>query len=775
MKLLVVSKFPVAKKYRPMLDLPEEVDAEFVGITGDDTVSSKAADMREYRADFVEALNDRPFPAYGDVDAILALGNEALYVTTGHSGIMKYRGQRLDSLNLPVMASVSPAAVDRNPSQLSLLQADVAALLRWVNGEEVPDTVPAEIRVVDNDKNWYLAGLLSALDTAQAVAFDLETSGFDEFASDGFIVSISMTLLNDDDKITCWVMPLCHPDSPWVGDQWIVKLRQLAQRMRKVPIRIGHNAKFDCRWLAQFGAPVSCNFDTMLAAHILDENRTKKLKDLASMLLSAPPWDIHIDAGKNAPPWYLQHSLPEILEYNALDTWHTFRLYRLFEADLRGDSKADGVFRHLMMPASQSFVHIERHGTTIDPARLELATREADMRISELEERLLDVVPEVTPHKINWNPSNFLRWLLFEYHGLPILKSTKSGPSCDEQTFTELGEQGFEIVKLLLERTYWYKMRSTYLRPWREQMTEDNRLRTTFKLHGTVTGRLASGKPDDEKITGGKIRGVNLQNVPRAKIARSIFSAPAGWKRVDADYSQLELRIAADLAQEQAMMSLYRQGADIHTTMAMKMTGKPRDAITYEERTCAKAVNFGFLYGMGAAKFVITSKKDYGVTTTQEEAEAFRDAFFAAYPGLRPWHNQQRRLARKYKRVQTPLGRVRHLPDIDSPDQGVRAEAERQAINSPVQGFGSDLCLLSISLLHRRFLREGMRSVIVGNVHDAICLEVPDEELSVALPMIKATMENPPLKQLFDYELSVPLVVDLSVGTHWGEQEEVLV
>lgn len=221
------------------------------------------------------------------------------------------------------------------------------------------------------------------------------------------------------------------------------------------------------------------------------------------------------------------------------------------------------------------------------------------------------------------------------------------------------------------------------------------------------------------------------------------------------------------------MMSLYARGGDIHTAMAMRMTGKPADQITYEERTAAKANNFGFLYGMGADKFVLQAKHDYGVIVTPDEAQAFRAAFFAQYPDIRPWHSKQRKLAHTYKRVQTPLGRIRHLPDIDSPSQGVMAEAERMAINAPVQGYGSDLCLLSINLIHRKFLKAGMRSVITSNVHDAINFEIPEEELSEALPMIKYTMENPPLHQLFGVHLSVPLVADISVGTHWGEQKEV--
>jgi DNA polymerase-1 len=220
------------------------------------------------------------------------------------------------------------------------------------------------------------------------------------------------------------------------------------------------------------------------------------------------------------------------------------------------------------------------------------------------------------------------------------------------------------------------------------------------------------------------------------------------------------------------MLQLYNTGADIHMSMAMRLTGKPKSEVSPHERKMAKAVNFGFLYGMGATKFMGTALSNYGIHVTPEEAEAARTAFFAQFPELLPWHARQRALVRKYKRVETPFGRVRHLPDIDSKDRKVAAEAERQAINSPVQGFASDLALLSFVLGAQRLRDAGLRAFPIGTVHDAVNWQIPDEELPAALPLIKDSMENLPITKLFGIRLDIPIVADCKVGVRWGGAQE---
>jgi DNA polymerase-1 len=171
-------------------------------------------------------------------------------------------------------------------------------------------------------------------------------------------------------------------------------------------------------------------------------------------------------------------------------------------------------------------------------------------------------------------------------------------------------------------------------------------------------------------------------------------------------------------------------------------------------------------------KYIETAWNNYGLRVTEEEAQLFRKAFFLQFPELLVWHRKQRAMVAKYGRVESPLGRVRHLPDIYSPDREVKAEAERQAINSPVQSFASDMILISLVVLHKKFREMGLKARSIGTVHDALNLEIPENEMAVALPMIKDVMENLPLREWFGVELHVPIIADCKVGTHWGDAME---
>jgi DNA polymerase-1 len=254
-----------------------------------------------------------------------------------------------------------------------------------------------------------------------------------------------------------------------------------------------------------------------------------------------------------------------------------------------------------------------------------------------------------------------------------------------------------------------------------------------------------------------------------------MFGAPPGWSFVEADYSQIELRIAAFIANERHMIQLYNEGADIHMTTAMAVTGLPKSQVTKEIRKkVGKPVNFGFLYGMGWRKFIETAFNNYGAVFNEHEAQGYRRAYFELFPDLVRWHERQRRLVRRHGRVQSPLGRVRHLPDIYSPEKGVQAEAERQAINSPVQGFASDMALLSMTIINQKFREQNIAGNCLGLVHDAINFEIRDDDLWRALPIIKDTMEDrTPLRKKFGTMLTIPIIADLKVGRHWGDAHEI--
>lgn len=728
---------------------------------------------------------------------VITFGGEALFAATGRSGIVKWRGQLYDHPAGPVVfPTISPSAVSRNPRFTEGFIGDLryfANLVRGVSMEEDPWHLPYDDQWTNVLTKDDLKVMGEAIETADAISYDIETNGASEVKAGAVVVSLAVTTLHRNGKPDLegtphvWALPLYHPESPW-KHRWEYILRWLNRRMRKPRYRIAHNAKFDTRWLVHFGMPdLVPTFDTIIAAALLDENRQKGLKPLAQQLLGADPWGIDTKDLLNTP-------LDTVLDYNGLDTWHTLRLWIYFRHQLHEQPRLAKLMLHLMMPAIQELVHVERRGVYVDQNRLVDNWAVVQGTLAGIDAQLMEHVPdpEEVPDrlkvkktgevKVNWNASNFLRWFLYEYLELPITKRGKTkedgspgDPSCAEDVMMALAPES-PVAKLLVDRVEWNKYDTAFFKPYAEQLkvSPDGRIRSTFKPWGTVTGRLSSGKEDKEKITGKQqLQGVNLQQVPRNKLVRGVFGAAPGWAFVEADYSQIELRIAAFLARETTMLHLYATGQDIHMATAMRMTGKPASQVTSEERKKAKAVNFGFLYGMGWMKFIHTAFSNYGLVVTEAESRAFRDSFFKQFPDLLPWHARQRKLAMTYKRVETPMGRIRHLPDIDSQNPEVRAEAERQAINSPVQGFASDMALLSLVHTARLFRREGIEAYPIGAVHDAVNFEVRIDDLPRALPRIKYTMENLPLEKLFGIHIDVPIVADLKVGSHWGGATEI--
>jgi DNA polymerase-1 len=481
--------------------------------------------------------------------------------------------------------------------------------------------------------------------------------------------------------------------------------------------------------------------------------------------------------------------LPDVLEYNGLDTWHDLRLYYLFRDQLKAQPRLARLFARLMIPAVCELVLAERHGVYVDKKVLDLHHSIAREKLHGIEQELTTYVPpkHIWPDNIremNFGPSNFARWFLFDHLQLPIMARGKTKddgspgqPSMAEAIMLDLADQTEKVVQdgdpnipqLMLDRALWFKRVTGFFEPYTRLIDHNSRIHTTFKPWGTVTGRLSSGKEDVEKITTkGDVHGANLQQVPRDPFMRGVFGAAPGFWFVEADYSQIELRIAAFMAREDTMLHMFANGIDIHMAMAMRMTGKPASAITKEERKRAKAVNFGYLFGMGVNKFIETAWSNYQLRVTEQESRAFRTSFFNEFPKLVPWHSRQRRLAHKFGRVETPMGRVRHLPDIYSPMKDVQAEAERQAINSPVQAMASDMALLSLVLVSRKFREAGLDAHAIGTVHDAVNFEIPQKETTRALPIIKDTMENLPLDEWFGVHLDVPIIADLKLGTHWG-------
>lgn len=792
-EVMVVTKFPVGPKSRAELErYMTEAGIDPSGFMWCAALKCRVWSMDPTKTDMKAC---KPYlhreiefvkPKY-----IIAFGGEAMFAVTGRAGVMKYRGRVEEVGGATAFCTIAPSMVARNPGYRDGFLADLRYFRNLMDGGTgaglPPHHVPRLDQCTDVTSKAALRALLAALRTCDAYSYDIESTGASEHADGAAVVSLAITTAGPDgmDSAHVWRVPLFHPESPWQRI-WRQVIRALHAAMCAAPRRIAHNAKFDTRWLHHFGMPdLLPTFDTIIALALLDENAPKGLKPSAQQRLGADPWGIDTKDLLNTP-------LPDVLEYNGLDTWHTLRLYYLLRDELKNQPRLGRLFLHLMMPAVQELVEVERRGVYVDREVLATNAQIAQSTLDAVEERLMALVPDwadipANLNEVNFGPSNFARWWLFDYLGLPILARGKEkddgspgAPSMAEAVMLDLADlettrgANPNVPSLMLERALWNKRTTGFFTPWSEMLTRESRIHTTFKPWGTVTGRLSSGKEDEEKVTAKTDRrGVNIQQVPRVALLRGVFGAPPGWSFVEADYSQIELRIAAYLARETTMLHLYATGQDIHMAMAMRMTGKPASDVTKEERKRAKAVNFGFLYGMGWAKFIQTAWLNYQVRVTEEESRAFRRSFFEQFPVLPKWHARQRRLAAKYKRVETPLGRIRHLPDIDSPSPDVRSEAERQAINSPVQGMASDMALLSLVHVSRKFRKAGLRAYAIGTVHDAVNFEIHNDDLPAALPVIKRTMENLPLGRLFDVHVDVPIVADVKVGTHWGGAHEI--
>lgn len=679
---------------------------------------------------YLQAELARVAPKY-----VLLLGNTALHYL-GKTGITKLRGQPMEgstAAGQPVtfFATFHPAAALRDPGRLPAIQQDLKALADLMSGKV--QVKPDDITYTLVDHPAAQQAFIEAFRQCRTFAFDLETTSLEYYRPQEQINCAGFCL--DGDSLWVLVPPFIQPT-----------LIQLPADK----YAIAHNGKFDQSWfLAKYNFRFNLRFDTFLAAHLLDENRELGLKTLARTLCGAPDYDLtkKDKLGLGLDP----HKL---YRYCALDTLYTHKLYVLFNAQLRQQSALRKLFFKLIMPVARLYELIEQSGLYVDRARFAKTEKELAAQHTKLERELQAL--SGTRRKVNWNSPQQIGDLLFNKLGLPVLAYTPTGnPSTGEDILNLLQEEHpHPILHKLLEYRGVQKMLSTYIEGWKPLMYR-GRVYMPTKIAGTVTGRFSS----------------RLHQVPREGTIRNLITAPEGWTLVVADFSQIELRLMAEVSSDRNMKLVFQTGGDIHTQTAQQVlgiTGEP----TKDDRRKAKGINFGFVYGMSAKKFRLYAKTEYGATFTEDEAYSYRNRYFQTYPAVLKYHAKQRSLVRAQGYVTNLLGRKRRLPTIYSEDPAVQGEAERQAINSPIQGFGSgDLKALAMLAIAQRFSSGAVR--LKGEVHDSVLMEVKTDMLNQTLPEIKKLMECPPaLKEDFDVVLVVPIAVDMEVGP-WGAGEKV--
>lgn len=573
-----------------------------------------------------------------------------------------------------------------------------------------------------------MANLISEMSRAVGAAWDLETSGLDPRAYGARILCASVTTWGDDGVRGTWI----------VAEEAVPDLL----RMRRwPPIVAAHNGKYDQLWAhEQYGVIPPVTWDTMLAEHLIDSEGPKSLKTLGAKYLHVSDWSIDLKDPSAVPEGV-------IWGYAARDSAATAEICRRQQPNGQ-------LLEDLLMPASSALLRAEIEGVGLDLEGAVELREDLQRQTRDLTERISVRGPADTPRQVVE--------LLYETLGLPVLERTDTGrPRVAGAVLRRLDHP---VASMIADRAKIQKGISAFLTPWIESVDiRDPRLYSTFRLAGTATGRLSSGGAEGAS-------GINLQQIPRDPRYKRLIQARPGYTLAELDYSQIELRVAAHLSGDPRMLDIYRIGGDIHTATAKAITGK--QFLAKSDRTKAKAVNFGFLYGMGAESFRDYARDSYGVELTEEEAADYRKRFFELYAGLPEWHRRTKEEATRNGYVKTLFGRMRYLDGIMYWSGSRRSAALRQAVNTSVQSVASDMMILALGLINRLIVNSDKYDAkIIATVHDSVLLEINKDGAEETARKAKYIMEHLPLKH-FGVTMDVPIKAGLAMGDRWGEMEE---
>lgn len=650
----------------------------------------------------------------------------------------------------------------------------------------------------DDDLTW----LLDAIETAVEVVIDLENTGLDEHAvlggktNAGFparIVLASLTLPQPDDEgdPTTWVVPLAHPDSPWLG-KWREVIRSIAQailRWRKPTIN--HNMKYDARWIkAHTGVDLShlIVWDTQISSHLLDENSSTKLKERAPATFGVERWD---DFDLTKPGAAERVPLFELGLYGARDTYWTWRLADLHRQMmyLKGDhdepmgsdeielARLGRLAVWCAMPTVATLTSLEQRGMALDVewVKHELAMHDAEAK--KIAAELVVRYPEMDPEDASFAPTSnwFREWSQYAVDAgdLTVASLTPTGKArWSKAVLVRQARSGSKVAEDLLAFRG-HSKKAEFLTSWLYCVTPDGNIHASYHAGRVITGRLSCSDPNLQQVT---------------QVLKPAFIPRPGYVLADLDYSQIELRIAAFVTRSKPMLEAFRNGWDLHKMLALRIiqTGEnieaknegrePRtftlDDVTPTHRQAGKSANFGLLYLLGPSGFREYAENVYDISFTMEEASLIHNAFFEQWDGISAWHSRMIDRAHKTGQVVSPVGRVRRVPGVYSHNDTLVGMAERQAVNSPVQGFGSDLMQIAAACIEGTL--PGYDPVpdvrLVATVHDDIVVEVPADNWEAASRECQRRMveEVPKILLKMDCVLDVPLAAEVKVGTRWG-------
>jgi DNA polymerase I len=516
---------------------------------------------------------------------------------------------------------------------------------------------------------------------------------------------------------------------------------------------VAHDAKLQMRRLETAGFPVPKRWeDTMLMSYVINPGLPSH--ELGNVARDRLKQDVltRKDVQKTAPLFAIEHEIGSSdlgahQQYLGEKSDITMALRDMLEPELKRDAALADIYQRIELPLSPVLGRMEERGIRIDVSLLHEMAATMGAQIADLEKRIY----AEAGMEFNINSPAQLGHILFEKLNYPVLKKTKTKQySTSMEVLEELASHGFAIPQLILQHRELHKLKSTYVDALPLLVGKDGRVHTSFNQAVAATGRLSSSDP-------------NLQNIPirteQGRVIRKAFVADEGSVLISADYSQVELRILAHITQDESLIETFRRGADIHRATASKIFSIPEEQVTADQRRAMKTINFGVLYGMSA--FRLSNELD--IPTSQ--AKEFIEAYFGRYPKIQEYLDHTLEEARSSGKVTTLFGRVRYIPEIHNRSFTVRGNAERMAINAPIQGTAADLLKLAMIALDQRLDREVSDARMLLTVHDEIVIESPAKTAAGLVEIVKDTMEN-------IYPLAVPLAVDARWGKSWYDAKD---
>lgn len=613
----------------------------------------------------------------------------------------------------------------------------------FANFEELNEATSTKSTLAEKDNLYQIISgpkaqyyLVKNLLNQKAVAFEILTTNDDAMIAE--LIAISFSYKNG----LAYYIPISEN-----REEAVETLEVFRPFFEKEDIlKISHDLKFDYKVLKNYGFDLKGNFfDTMIAHYLLNPDGRHGMDYLAEMFLNYKPVSLESLIGKGkSQSNFRDLDIKTQTDFGAENADITFQLYQLFEPQLKKE-KLENIFYEIEIPLLKVLAKMELEGISLDENWLAKESKDLENDLKNLETEIFSLSGE----EFNMNSPKQLGEVLFDKMKLdPKAKKTKTGQYATGEDILQKLSHDNEIIKHILEYRTYQKLKSTYVDALPNQIDKnDNRVHTTFAQTVAATGRLSSINP-------------NLQNIPirtlRGQQIRGAFVSAKGKKIISADYSQIELRLIAEISGEKEMMKAFQNNEDIHASTAAKLFNIPLNEVTKLQRSQAKTVNFGIIYGVSA--FGLSEQTGL----SRAESKAMIEAYFETYPQLKKYMKKQVEKAREDGFVETLLGRRRHLKDINSGNFVVKGHAERNAVNAPIQGSAADIIKIAMINIDKKFTEKNLKTKMLLQVHDELVFEAPDDEVETAKEIIKNEMESA-------VKTEVPLLVEVGVGNNWLE------